>query len=93
MLHIDRASNVGGSRVRIILASLDGNVAEQALHFSFKTLNNEAKYKALLVRLRLAYKFGIHHLIALSNSQLIIGQVHGEYEALAPTMEKYLEKV
>lgn len=62
-------------------------ITEQALHFSFKILNNEIEYEALLTRLRLTRELGIQHLKALSDSQLVIDQVWKEYEAKAPTMK------
>lgn len=62
MLHIDEASNVGGFEVRMILSNLDSIIIEQALHFNLKVLNNEAKYKVLLIRLSLALKFEVYHL-------------------------------
>lgn len=93
MLHVDGASNARGSGARMILTSLDGIIVKQPLWFSFKTSNDEAKYEALLVGLTLTHELKVQHLKALSNSQLVIGQVCGEYKAKTPTMEKYLEKV
>lgn len=53
------SSNTQGFEAGIILDSLDGIVAEQALHFNFKISNNKAKYEVPLVGLRLAYGLGI----------------------------------
>lgn len=58
-LYIDGASNAWGSRERMIINSLDGVVAKQALHFYFKTLNNKAKYEVFLLGLRLARNLGV----------------------------------
>lgn len=90
MLHIDKASNIGGSRGGMILVSPNRVVAEQALCVSFKTSNNKIKYEVLLAGLRLAHKLGICHLKAFSDSQQVIGQIREKYEAKAPTLEKYL---
>lgn len=68
MLYVSRASNAGDSRVEMILASPDGIVTKQSLHFSFKTLNNEAWYEALLGELRLAHELRVQYLKALSDS-------------------------
>lgn len=38
--HVDGVSNIGGFGAGMILANLGDTVAEQALHFSFKTSNN-----------------------------------------------------
>lgn len=77
----------------MIHASLDNIITKQTLWFDFRTSNNEAEYEALLVGLRLAYKLGVYNLKAFSDSQLIIDHVYREYEAKAPTIEKYPEKV
>lgn len=47
ILHMDGASNSQGSGVRMILMNLKGVVVEYALHFLFRTTNNQSKYKAL----------------------------------------------
>lgn len=87
MLHIDRASNARGFEARMILASPDAIIAKQAIHFNFKTSNNKVEYEALLVGLRLPYKLRILHFKALTDFQLVIGQVCEKYEAKDPTMK------
>ena len=52
-----------------------------AVRLQFTTTNNEAKYEALLIRLSLAKALGVKNLIVQVDSQLIIGQVKGDYEA------------
>lgn len=86
-------SDVGGSGVGMILASVDSVIAKQAIYFSFRTSNNKVEYEALLAGLRLTCKLGVQCLKALSDFQLVVGQVRGEYEAKAPILKKYLEKV
>lgn len=93
MLHVNGTSNAGGSKEGMIIASLNGIIAEQAIHFNFKILNNETKYEALLVDLRLSHELRIQCLKILRDSQLVLGHVCREYKAKAPTMEKYLEMV
>lgn len=67
LLHVDGVSNVGGSRAGIILTNLNDIITEKALHFHFKTSNNETEYEALLAGLRLAHKLGVQYLKALSD--------------------------
>lgn len=43
MLYIDRSFNIRGIGTELILTNLDGTVAEQALHFNFKALNNGSR--------------------------------------------------
>ena len=51
------------------------------VRLQFPATNNEKEYKALLTRLSLAKALGAKSLIVQANSQLIIGQVKGDYEA------------
>ena len=48
------------------------------------------EYEALLAGLKLSKNMRIKNLIIKSDSQLIIGQVKGEYEAREDRMKKYL---
>jgi len=52
---------------------------EQALHFAFKASNNQAEYEALIAGMLLAKEMGAQSLLAKSDSQLVTGQVTGEY--------------
>lgn len=58
-LHVDGAFNAIGSRTEMILASLEGIIIEQVLHFNFKASNNETEYETFLMGLRLAHELGI----------------------------------
>ncbi|KAG7559454.1 Ribonuclease H-like superfamily [Arabidopsis thaliana x Arabidopsis arenosa] len=59
----------------------------------FPASNNEAEYEALLAGLRLALAIGAEKLIAYCDSQLVVNQFAGDYEAKAPRMEAYLSAV
>ncbi len=58
ILHVDESSNLGGSRVGLILTSPDGVIIEYALRFKFSTLNKKAKYEVLITRLKLSKEHG-----------------------------------
>ena len=79
VLHIDGASNAQGSGVGLLLTNSEGMVTEYALRFDFKASNNQAEYEALLAGLRMAKELGINSLRVFSDSQLIVGQVKGEF--------------
>nr|KYP35793.1 hypothetical protein KK1_043148 [Cajanus cajan] len=53
-LHVDESSNTKGGGAGIILEGLHQVTIKQSLKFGFKITNNQAEYKALLARLRLA---------------------------------------
>lgn len=52
MLHVDGASDMGGFGAKMILASPDDIIVEQALCFNFRTSNNEVEYETLVAGLR-----------------------------------------
>ena len=54
--------------IKLILTSLEGVVTKYPLLFKFKASNNEAKYEALTVRLKIAKKLGVRYLRVYSDS-------------------------
>lgn len=51
-VYMDSASNVRGSRVGIVMISLEGLWLEKSLRLGFRVSNNEAEYKALIAGYR-----------------------------------------
>ena len=90
---MDGSTTSEGSGAGLIIISPEGHVHEHALKFLFKASNNEAEYEALLAGMDLCYALGVEHLCAFSDSQLIVSQVKGEYEARNVAMMAYLTKV
>ncbi|XP_073103852.1 uncharacterized protein [Elaeis guineensis] len=93
VLHIDGALNAQGSGAGLILTNSERVVTEYVLRFDFKASNNQAEYEALLVSLKIAKELEIDSLKVFIDSQLIVGQVKGEFEARDPIMAIYLQKV
>ena len=52
---MDGTSNAKGAGVGIVIVSLEGVKLEHSLRLGFKASNNEAKYEALLVGLRVTF--------------------------------------
>ena len=90
VMHIDGSSNVRGAGVRIVLSSPRGNTASRAVRCNFKATNNESEYEALIAGLALAHQMGAENIQVFSDSQLIINQVQGEYQAKDDIMIQYL---
>ena len=82
---------VGG--VGVVLIPQEGEMLKYAVRLQFPTINNKAKYKALLTGLSVAKALGVKSLIVQADSQLIIGQVKGDYETKEERMQKYLKIV
>ena len=55
----------------------------------FPYSNNEAKYEALLVGLKVAKRFGIKKLKIFGDSELVIKQVGGNYGVKNPNLATY----
>lgn len=90
---MDGASSKEGSGAGLILTSPTDEEITYALRFDFYTSNNEAKYEALLVGLRLAVKIGAEKIVALSDLHLATNQVILEFEAKEKRMEKYVKAI
>ncbi|XP_071901073.1 uncharacterized protein [Coffea arabica] len=93
VLFVDGASSKEGSGAGLLLISPTGEELIYALRFDFPTSNNEAEYEALLTGLRIAHQMSITAIKVWSDSQLVVLQVCGEYEAKEEVMKKYLAKV
>ena len=60
------------------------------IQLKFPVTNNEAEYEAILTRLRIAQALGAKNILLRSDSQLVIRQVKGDFEAKETRMQKYL---
>ncbi|KAL0439431.1 UNVERIFIED_CONTAM: hypothetical protein Slati_2426100 [Sesamum latifolium] len=93
LLHVDGSSTTQGSGAGIVITSPQGEDIEFAIKFSFKASNNEVEYEALVIGMRMAHEAGAKHLLAYSDSQLIVKQVEGTYEAKEESMIQYLQQM
>ena len=75
----------------VVLESPMGEKVCYALRLQFPALNNEAEYKALIAGLRLAKEMGLEQVKIYSDSQLIVNQVNGDYQAKGENMAVYLK--
>jgi ribonuclease HI len=92
-VNIDGSSTKEMSGAGVVLVSPEKDKFEYALQLRFRATNNEAEYEALLAGLKLSKSMGIENLTVKSDSQLIVGQVKGEYEAKEDRMKRYLTVV
>ncbi|XP_065631119.1 uncharacterized protein LOC136068206 [Quercus suber] len=70
---------------------VDGSSTQYA--GGYQTTNSEAEYEVLLKGMELAKSVKAKSLLVLGDSQLIIGQVNGMFEAKKERMRKYLDRV
>ncbi|KAK0593633.1 hypothetical protein LWI29_020599 [Acer saccharum] len=92
-LSVDGSSNIKGSGLGIVLTSPTGDIMEKSIHCSFRATNNEAEYEALIAGLDLAKSLNVRSIKVLSDSQLVVRQINGTYEARDRRMLAYLNKV
>ncbi|KAK0598996.1 hypothetical protein LWI29_001360 [Acer saccharum] len=92
-LSVDGSSNIKGSGLGLVLSSPTGDIMEQSIHCSFRATNNEAEYEALIAGLNLAKSLNVKSIKVLSDSQLVVRQMNGTYEARDRRMSAYLNKV
>lgn len=88
-LFVDGASNRHGAGLGIVLISPDGLTIEHSITLGFPASNNEAEYEALLAGLKSALQMKASELMVYSDSQLVVNQVVGIYEAKDDRMAKY----
>ncbi|XP_071918830.1 uncharacterized protein [Coffea arabica] len=93
VLFVDGASSKEGSGAGLLLTWPTGEELTYALRFNFPASNNEVEYEAILTGLRIAHQMGITEIKVRSDSQFIVHQVRGEYEAKKEVMKQYLAKV
>ncbi|KAL0462544.1 UNVERIFIED_CONTAM: hypothetical protein Slati_0142000 [Sesamum latifolium] len=93
LLHVDGSSTAQGSGAGIVITTPQGEDLEFAIKFDFKASNNEAEYEALVIGMRMAHETGVKHLLAYSDSQLVVKQVEGTYEAKEESMIQYLQQI
>ena len=92
-VHTDGSSNKNVVGVGIIIRSPEGDVIKRAICLQYNTTNNKAEYKALLAGLKTVRTLGAIELDVHSDSQLVVGQVNGDYEAKEGRMLQYLNLV
>ena len=77
---------MNGSSVGVVLENSTGEKVRYALRLQFPATNNEAKYEALIAGLRLAREMRLQQLKVYSDSQLVVNQVKGDYQAKGENM-------
>ncbi|XP_074343051.1 uncharacterized protein LOC141680843 [Apium graveolens] len=90
ILHVDGAVNSNGSGAGIVLIIPEGHRLMSAIHFKFYVTNNDAEYEALINGLKLALEVGVVNLIVRSDSELVVNQVNGGFQARGPQTELYM---
>ena len=90
MLETNGSSQAQGEGARIVLRTLDGPIVVQEIKLAFTISNNEAKYEAVILGLRVAKCLSIVAIELQCHSQLVASRLQGKYEVKNEMMEQYL---
>ncbi|XP_050233028.1 uncharacterized protein LOC126681528 [Mercurialis annua] len=93
VLEVDGASNLEGSGAGVVLRGPHGVTLRSSVKFDFPASNNAAEYEALLIGLRMVNVVKAEHVTIRSNSQLVVCQILGTFEAPDPEMRRYVDRV
>lgn len=87
-LYIDGAArgNPGKAGIGIVLRDKSNKVIEEAGQYIGETTNNVAEYRALLEGLKRVLARGAKGVEILSDSELLVRQIHGEYKVRSPSL-------
>ena len=93
VVHVDGSSTQHAGGIGVVLQSPEGDKLKHKIRLQYQATNNEVEYKALLKGLELAKSMEATSILVLGDSQLVMSQINGTYEAKEGRMKKYLEKV
>jgi ribonuclease HI len=74
VMHFDSSKLLHGSRAGVTLKSPKGDELSYVLQIHFPTINNIAKYEALLHGLPIAKKIGVQHIMCCGDSTLSLSR-------------------
>ena len=89
---MDGVAKQQGSGVGLVLISTKKITIEKSLRLGFSATNNEAEYKAFLIKMAMVQKMGGKTVEMFSNSRLVVGQIKGELEARDTRMQEYFSQ-
>ena len=81
IVHVDGSFTWHAGGIGVVLQSLEGDKLKHKVRLQYQATNNEVKYEALLKGLELAKSVEAKSICVMGDSQLIMGQVNGMYEA------------
>ena len=65
----------------MVIITPRGNKLHYAIRLEFAATNNDAEYEAVIAGLEIAIEIGANSLCLHSDSQLIVNQILGEFQA------------
>ncbi|XP_021844707.1 uncharacterized protein [Spinacia oleracea] len=91
-LYVDGSATRTGCGPSILIKTPNVDRLEYVVKFSFLAFNNESENEALILGIQMCQAAGAISVHAKSDSQLIVGQIQGDFEAKEDIMKMYLTK-
>jgi ribonuclease HI len=88
-MHFDGSKLLGGLGAGVVLTSPKGDKLQYVLQMHFRASNNVAEYEALVHGLKMAKEIGIRRIRCFGDSDLVVHQVSGEWDAKDANMVSY----
>jgi ribonuclease HI len=88
-MNFDGSKMLGGLGAGVVFSSPKGDKLQYVLQIHFCASNNIAEYEALVHGLKLAKEIGIRRILCFGDSDLVVHQVLGEWEAKDANMASY----
>ncbi|XP_075633988.1 uncharacterized protein LOC142606549 [Castanea sativa] len=92
-IHTDGSSNKHAGGVSVVLHTPEGDKIQCMIRLDFTTINNEAKYEALVAGLELAIAAGAKRVVVYSDSQIVASQINGIYDCKNERMKRFLGEI
>lgn len=95
IIHTDGCSkgNPGEAGIGIVFSDGAGDAFRKIYKYIGETTNNVAEYTALITALEEARKQGLKKIVILSDSELMVKQVNGQYKVKDVNLKKLNERV
>src|ERR1041385_2733320 len=88
-MHFDGSKMMTGLGAGVVLTSPKGDKLEYVLQMHFTASNNVAEYEALVHGIRLAKEIGIQRVLCYGDSDLVVQQCTGTWDAKDENMARY----
>jgi hypothetical protein len=88
-MNFDGSKMLDGLGAGVVLTSPKGDKLQYVLQMHFRASNNVAEYEALVHGLKLAKEISIRRILCFRDSDLVVHQVSGEWDAKDANMASY----
>ncbi|XP_028109581.1 uncharacterized protein LOC114308232 [Camellia sinensis] len=86
-LYFDGATNQCGYGIRVLLIASDDLEVPLAFKLQFEVSNNQAEYKARIVRRKASLELGAIRLDVIGDSKLVVSQANGDWKVKEEKMK------